>query len=98
MHQDRLVTDYWRAAFKKRDLVVFMEKRLNVSQQPCSILGCIRKNTASTSREMILPFWVNPGETCLENQVQVLVVQYGRDADVLSKPSKDGKVVINLLI
>lgn len=42
-----------------------MDNRLNISHQPCSILGCIRKSTSSTSREMILPYWVNPGETCL---------------------------------
>lgn len=85
MHQDRLVTYYWKVAFKRRDTVVFMDNRLNIRREPGSILGCIRNNTARTSREMILPFWVNPGETCPECQVQVLVAQYGRDADVLEQ-------------
>lgn len=42
-----------------------MDNRLNINQKRCSILGCIRKSTASTSREMVLLFWVNSGETCL---------------------------------
>jgi len=90
MHQCMLGADQLRSSFAKRDLVVLVDTKFNMSQQYVlaskkvnSGLGCIRRNIASRSREVILPLdsaLVRPHLKCC---VQFGAPQYNRDIELL---------------
>jgi len=62
MHQYRLGTKLLERSSAEKDLSILVESRLAMSQQ-CALvamkangtLGCMKKNMASRSREVILP-------------------------------------------
>ena len=64
MHQYRLGVDLLQSSSVKRDLGMLVDNRLAMSQQ-CAlvakkangILGCIKRNVASRSREVLLPLY-----------------------------------------
>lgn len=62
MYQYSLRIDWLESSFVQNDPRVLVDNKLIMSQQstfaakkPESILGCIRRSTASRSREVILP-------------------------------------------
>jgi len=72
-YQYRLGNEGFERKPAKKDLGVFVDKKLNVTQQ-CAladqkascILGCIKRSVASRSREVILPLYSTPVRSHLE--------------------------------
>jgi len=78
MHQYRLGTKLLERSSAEKDLSILVESRLAMSQQ-CALvamkangtLGCMKKNMASRSKEVILPFYSALMRPHLEHCVQV---------------------------
>jgi len=73
MHQYRLGADPLESSSVERDLGVLVDKKLAMSQQcalvakqASGILGCIKKNVVSRSREVVLPLYSPLVRTHLE--------------------------------
>ncbi|KAJ7411403.1 hypothetical protein BTVI_49502 [Pitangus sulphuratus] len=86
MYQHRLGNDLLGSRSAEKDLV---DNKLSMSQQcvfaanASGILGCIRKSTASRSREVVLPLYSALMRPHLEYHVQSWTPQYKRDMEFL---------------
>ena len=87
----------------EKDLGVLMYNRLAMSQQ-CTlvakkangILGCIKKNLASRSREMILPLYSVLVRACLDYCDQFWAPQFKKDGDLLGVQQRAIKMIQGL--
>ncbi|KAJ7415311.1 rna-directed dna polymerase from mobile element jockey-like [Pitangus sulphuratus] len=91
-HQYRLGDDLLQNSSVEKDLGVLVDNKLSMSQQCVlvakkanRILGCIRKNTASRSREVILPLHSALMWPYLECCVQFWTPQHKRDMVLLDQ-------------
>ncbi|PKU45275.1 rna-directed dna polymerase from mobile element jockey-like [Limosa lapponica baueri] len=77
---------------EEKDLGVFVNEKLNM-RQPCvltaqkanRILGCIKRNVASRSREVILPLYSALMKPHLQYCVQLWSPQHKKDMDLLER-------------
>ncbi|GAB0187525.1 hypothetical protein GRJ2_001217800 [Grus japonensis] len=75
---------------EEKDLGVLVEDKLNttgqyalIAQKANHILGCIKRNVTSRSREVILPLYSALMRRNLEYCVQLWGLQYKKDMDLL---------------
>ncbi|PKU47523.1 hypothetical protein llap_2165 [Limosa lapponica baueri] len=91
-HKCRLGREWLESSPEEKDLGVLMGETLNMSQQ-CAlaaqkanrILGCIKRSTASRSREVILPLYSALMRPHLECCVQLWSPQHRKDMDLLEQ-------------
>ncbi|GAB0182913.1 hypothetical protein GRJ2_000756600 [Grus japonensis] len=92
MYQYRLGVDLLGSSTAEKDLGVLVDNKFSMSQQ-CAvvakkangILGCIKKNVASRSREVILPLYSALLKPHLEFCVQLWAPQLKTDRELLER-------------
>ncbi|PKU31465.1 pol- hypothetical protein [Limosa lapponica baueri] len=89
-HKYRLGGEWLESSPEEKDLGVLMDEKLNMSRQCVlaaqkanCILGCIKRNMASRSREGILPLCYALMRPHLEYCVQLWSPQHRKDMDLL---------------
>ncbi|GAB0178957.1 mitochondrial enolase superfamily member 1 [Grus japonensis] len=91
-HQYRLGVDMQGSSTAEKDLGVLGDNKLSMSQQRAlmakkanGILGCIQKNVASRSREVILPLCSALARPHLESCVQFWAPQFKKNKELLER-------------
>jgi len=92
-HKHRLGNEWIESSPEEKDLGVLVDEKLNMTPAICTlagqkanrILGCIKRNVASRSREVILPFYSALMRPHLEYCIQLCSPQHKKDMDVLER-------------
>ncbi|GAB0188407.1 mitochondrial enolase superfamily member 1 [Grus japonensis] len=88
-HQYRLGVDLLGSSTVEKDLGVLVDNKLSMSQQSAKkasgIVGCVKKSTASRSREVILPLYSAPVRPHLEYCGHFWAPQFKKDRELLER-------------